>query len=207
MNPTEGRLPFLEWGSAGRPFPGELESGDQFVVHPLPEGVLLAVADGLGHGPSATAAAKDAIATLRAHSLEPLIPLVQRCHAALRATNGVVMTLAAFHAGDHVLTWLGVGNVEGILIRADVLARPARDSVLHRGGVVGYQLPPLRTAVLAVFPGDMLIFATDGISSRFADGLDLDRPPQQIADDILASHAKSSDDALVLVVRFGEAAS
>ena len=80
-----------------------------------------------------------------------------------------------------MLTWLGVGNVEGLLVRADVLARPSRNAVLQRGGVVGYQLPPLRASVLAVGPGDTLIFATDGVRTRFADGLDLDRPPQEIA--------------------------
>jgi phosphoserine phosphatase RsbX len=206
MDPTARRLPFLEWGFAGRPMPGERESGDQCVVHPLPGGVLLAVVDGLGHGPRAAAAAKDAIALLQAHAQEPLVPLVKRCHEALRRTNGVVMTLAAFHAGDNRLTWLGVGNVEGLLVRGDVLARPARDTVLQRGGVVGYQLPPLQTAVLAVGSGDLLILATDGVRGRFADGLDLDRPPQQIADEVLASHAKPSDDALVLVARFGAVA-
>jgi phosphoserine phosphatase RsbX len=196
----------LEWGTAGRPIPGETESGDQYVVHPRPDGVLLAVVDGLGHGSEAAAAARVAVATLQAHAHEPLIPLVHCCHEALRPTQGVVMTLAAFQSGADRLTWLGVGNVEGFLIRADALARPARVGVLQRGGVVGYQLPPLQTSVLAVGPGDLLIFATDGIHSRFADGLDLDRPPQQIADDVLASHAKPSDDALVLIVRFGAVA-
>jgi hypothetical protein len=96
-----------------------------------------------------------------------------------------------------------VGNVEALLVRADPLARPARDSVLQRGGVVGYRLPPLRTSVLTVFPGDVLIFATVGFQSRFADGLDLDRHPRLTADDVLASHARPSDDAMILVARFG----
>ena len=148
MGATGGRLPFLEWGIAGRPMPGETESGDQYVVHPLPDGVLLAVVDGLGHGPDAAAAARDAIAIVQAHSHEPLIPLVKRCHEALRRTNGVVMTLAAFHCRDKVLTWLGVGNVEGLLVRSDVLAKPARDGApARRGG----GLPVAATA--SVRPG------------------------------------------------------
>ena len=35
------------------------------------------------------------------------------------------------------MTWLGVGNVEGVLLRAAL--RIARESVLLRGGVAGYQ--------------------------------------------------------------------
>jgi serine phosphatase RsbU (regulator of sigma subunit) len=202
METRAGKLPILEWGMASRPMPGETASGDDYVVQPLPDGVLLAVVDGVGHGPDASAAAREAIAILQAHAHEPLIPLFELCHGGLRRTDGVVLSLAAFDVRDSTLTWLGVGNVECLLIRADVLARPARDSVLQRGGVVGYRLPPLRSAVLSVAPGDLLIFATDGIRSRFADSLDLDRAPQQIADDVLTRHARESDDALVLVARF-----
>jgi negative regulator of sigma-B (phosphoserine phosphatase) len=202
MEATGGRLPFLEWGIAGRPISGETESGDQYVVHSWPGGALLAVIDGLGHGPAAALAANEAVAILQAHAQEPLVLLVSRCHEALRRTNGAVMTLAAFQASDNSLTWLGVGNVEGLLIRADALARPSRDDVLQRGGVVGYQLPPLRTSALVVGEGDILIFATDGVRGRFADRLDLERPPQEVAIDVLDSHAKPNDDALVLVARF-----
>jgi phosphoserine phosphatase RsbX len=203
MDATAGRLPFLEWGIAGRPMPGETESGDNCVVCPVPGGAVLAVVDGLGHGPEAAAAARDAIAVLEAHRQDSLLTLVKRCHDALRRTVGVVITLAAFSSENNLLTWLAVGNVKGVLIRADVLARPARDWVLERGGVVGHQLPPLRASAVAVVPGDLLILATDGIRSQFADRLDPDRRPQEIALDILAADARPSDDALVLVVRFG----
>jgi negative regulator of sigma-B (phosphoserine phosphatase) len=202
MEATGGRLPFLEWGTAGRPISGETESGDQYVVHSWPGGALLAVIDGLGHGPAAALAANEAVAILQAHAQEPLVPLVGRCHEALRRTNGAVMTLAAFRASDNSLTWLGVGNVEGLLLRADVLARRPRDDVLQRGGVVGYQLPRLQTSALVVGEGDILIFASDGVRGRFADRLDLDRSPREVALDILDSHARPNDDALVLVARF-----
>jgi serine phosphatase RsbU (regulator of sigma subunit) len=38
--------------------------------------------------------------------------------------------------------------------------------VLLRSGVVGYQLPTLRASTLPIAPGDLLIFATDGIGAR-----------------------------------------
>jgi hypothetical protein len=172
-------------------------------VQPLPDGVLLAVIDGLGHGEGAAAAARSAAAVLRQRAREPLVPLVQHCHEALRRTSGAVMSLAVFQPGEGVLTWLGVGNVEGIRLRADAGPRPARDAVVQRGGVVGYRLPPLRASVLSVAPGDTLILATDGIRSGFAERLDPSGPPQQIADDIFHRYAKDTDDALVLVARLG----
>lgn len=196
------RLPFLEWGVAVRPMPGETESGDQYLVQPWPAGALVAVLDGLGHGEAAAAAARTAVAELRDHAEEPLIPLVNRCHHALRRTNGVVMSVASFQAADQTLTWLGVGNVECLLLRADAAARPARMDLLPRAGVVGYQLPPLRTSVLSVAPGDVLLLATDGIRGGFTERLSLSDSPQQLADHILTHYAKETDDALVLVARF-----
>jgi hypothetical protein len=73
--------------------------------------------------------------------------------------------------------------------------------------VVGFKLPELGAAVLPVARGDALVLATDGIRGDFADGLSLIHPPQQVADQILARHAKRTDDALALVAVFlGEAA-
>ncbi len=100
------------------------------------------------------------------------------------------------------MTWLGVGNVEGVLLYADGGGRRGRERLVTRGGIVGSELPPLRAEVLAVAPGDTLILATDGIQSGFADDLAVDAPPQQLADQILARSGKSTDDALVLVARY-----
>ncbi len=173
--------PLIAWGVASRPSPGEVASGDLHLIQPTMDGVLLAVVDGLGHGEAAIAAAQAAIAILKSHAEESLISLVDRCHAALRKTRGAVMTVATLRSLDGQLTWLGVGNVEAILLRADRQAKPSSDRVLLRSGLVGYQLPVLRVTTLALAPDDLLIFATDGILER---------------------HFKGHDDALVLVVRY-----
>ncbi|MGC8638771.1 MAG: SpoIIE family protein phosphatase [Isosphaeraceae bacterium] len=183
---------------------GETESGDQYLVQPLPTGALVAVLDGLGHGAAAAAAAKTAVAVLQDHAQESLIPLLNRCHNALRKTHGVALSMASFQAADRTLAWLGVGNVECLVHRRDLLARPARVYLLPRGGVVGYQFPAPRVSVLAVAAGDVLLLATDGVRGGFTEGLNLDDPPRQIAEDTLARFAKDTDDALVLVARFGE---
>lgn len=198
----------MEWGSAGKALgedPGRVYghvSGDVLVVASFPKGTLVAVIDGLGHGVEAAAAARAAAQILEAHAEESVLELVKRCHEGLRKTRGAVMSLASFSAEDSSVTWMGIGNVEGILLRADPLAEPRRESILMRGGVVGYQIPSLRAAKLPVQRGDTLIMATDGIQSKFTLNLSLGQDPQQTADAIFNQYYRGSDDALVLVARY-----
>ena len=187
---------------AGLASPGQSESGDQHVALFFPGGVLVAVVDGLGHGDEAALAAKTAVEALEHHAGESLFSLVQHCHEALRETRGVVMSLAEFRASDNAMTWLGVGNVAGVLLHSDVHPDFAQETLSSRGGIVGHQLPRLYGSVIRLVQGDTLIFATDGIRSGFELGMPLGGSPQEIADHILASCGRGTDDALVLVVRY-----
>jgi negative regulator of sigma-B (phosphoserine phosphatase) len=192
----------IQWGVAARTLVGCEESGDRYLVEPFPGGVTVVVVDGLGHGPRAAEVAKAAIAALVGHGHEPVGLLIQRCHKALLGTRGVVMSVASFNVLNETMTWAGVGNVAGVLLRANPVTGRGRESLLPRGGVVGYQLPSPRPVVIPIRRRDTLIFATDGIRSNFSSDLNLDDSPQQIADGILASHSRGTDDALVLAARY-----
>src|SRR5216117_2175988 len=198
----------INWGVAMLTLPGETESGDLHLVKSVGSGVLAAVVDGLGHGPEAASAARAAVAVLERHADESPLPLLRRCHRALIGTRGVVLGLAFFDGagGGGSMTWLGVGNVEGVLLHGAPGARPARTTLVTSGGIVGSELPRLRAQVCAVAPGDTVILATDGITQHFADGLPRDAAPQHLADHILSRYGKGTDDALVLVARYVGAA-
>jgi len=76
------------------------------------------------------------------------------------------------------------------------------EAILLRSGVVGLELPQLRASVTTLAPGDLLVMATDGIRSGFAERLSAAQATQRLADQILADYRKSTDDALVLVARY-----
>jgi negative regulator of sigma-B (phosphoserine phosphatase) len=192
--------PIIEWGWAGRGL--EQPSGDLHAVVPFPGGVLCAVIDGLGHGHEAALASRAAASVMDQQAAESPLLILRSCHEALRRTRGAVMSLASFRVLDSSLTWLGVGNVDGVLMRAQKTGMASHEAIGVRSGVVGYQLPPLRADVLSVSAGDTLILATDGIRSGFTTGLAVEHAPQEIAESILARFAKNNDDALVLVARY-----
>jgi phosphoserine phosphatase RsbX len=194
--------PLIAWGVAVRALPGQQVSGDKHLVTPVGKGFLLAVVAGVGHGEEASAAAKTAVAVLEEHAGEPLPTLFKRCHAALTRSRGVVMTVAALQPGEGRLTWMGVGNVEALVVRAETGRKTAGDRAVLRSGLVGYQLPEQRANVLPIAPGDLVAFATDGIGPGFSKELVCGESPQKLANDILERHFKGNDDALALVVRY-----
>ena len=195
-------MSLVEFGVWSRSLTDGEENGDCYMVKTMGNGVLLAVADGLGHGGEAASAARVAMSCVENYTGQGIIPLFHVCHTAMKPTRGAVMNLAFFNGADNTLTWTGVGNVEGILIRADTSVTPPRENLLLRGGVLGLNLPALAATVMPVLPGDTLIFATDGITPGFADTLSLMDSPQKLAERIGNQFCKGTDDALVVAGRY-----
>jgi negative regulator of sigma-B (phosphoserine phosphatase) len=192
----------LELGVAERALPGEPLSGDHAVLAAYEGGALVAAIDGLGHGEGAAEAADAAAEVLAAHPDEEPTRLIDACHRALSGTRGAVMTLAWFDLREERLSWTGVGNVEGRLVHAAAGITAPTEGALTKGGVVGYNLPSIRVTSAELLAGDVIVLATDGIDSGFADAIRAGGAAQEIADRILADHGKRGDDALVVVVRY-----
>jgi negative regulator of sigma-B (phosphoserine phosphatase) len=192
----------LEIGVAGAAIEGEVRSGDLAVFAPYDRGGLAAVIDGLGHGDDAADASAIAERVIRAHASDPAAELLQRCHQALRKSRGVVLTIAWFDLERLELWWAGVGNVEARLVRGASVYGDRHDSALVLGGVVGYNLPPVRPARTELRPGDAVAFATDGIEADYSVSLTPALSAQRLAERILSRHSRNTDDALAAVVRY-----
>src|SRR2546428_301597 len=78
------RSALIEWGVATLALPGEAQSGDRHLVKQVGTSVLVAVVDGLGHGAEAATAAQAAVAALERHATDSPVPLIERCHRALK---------------------------------------------------------------------------------------------------------------------------
>jgi phosphoserine phosphatase RsbX len=193
----------VEVAIACAPAEGEQVAGDQHVAVSFEDSALIAAIDGLGHGAAAGEAAQLAARVLGEYRDEALPRLVERCHAALVETRGAALTVARIDTAAHTLTWLGVGNVEGRLLRyeEEVGLRPAPESALLLAGVVGHQLPPLRAVMLPIEPGDTVLLATDGLDAELGGRHTIRGELAPLAEGLLHRHRRGPDDALVLLAR------
>lgn len=191
----------LAWNAESSPAEGEDVCGDAYVVRSAATGYVLAVADGLGHGPEAAVAADAAIAAATATGEDSPAAVLRRCHMACRGTRGVVMTVVHLDLARMNLRWAGVGNVEAVLVRSRLKGPAGRETAMLPGGVVGIALPELREQAYDVQPGDLLALTTDGIRGDFVDELVALAPPADVGARIIDRHRVTDDDALVLIAR------
>lgn len=190
----------LDRGTAGAAHAGEARSGDLAVFVPTSVGGLACVIDGLGHGPEAADAAELCAAVVRANAEAGARELMAACHEALLTTRGAVMTATWFDLERSEISWAGVGNVDARLVRSGPEQR--EDVALVFGGVLGYRMPQVRAATMRLERGDVLVMITDGIDAAISPALAAGGAAQALADRILATHGKGTDDALAVVVRY-----
>ena len=209
LSTLTGHAPGIDWAAATRPLPGQHNNGDAFAVVTEDDATtLVAVIDGLGHGNEAAQAAATAVATVQDCGGQPLEAVFGTCHRALASTRGAVASLARIDARTHTMSWAAVGDVDATVVRGprSTSDRP-RETIVARGGVVGFELPPIYTSTVGLEPDDLLVMTTDGIDSIYRHNLVTAGGPAVIADAILHAHALDRDDALVLVARYQPARS
>lgn len=191
------------WHTAGRPYPGEERSGDGVTCIPLDEigSWVVAIVDGLGHGNAAADARTMALATIESSAGDPgpggdVTSTLRSCHFALKQSRGAVMLVASISA--HVVTWVGVGNIEGGIWRQGPEGYLNVQPVVCRSGVVGYNLPELAAVTVPINNGDLIVLHTDGIEP----GWSRDLGPiarERLADELVHRHARDTDDCCVFV--------
>ena len=187
------------YGVWSRPHPGEEKNGDAYFIRTHGRQTLLAVIDGLGHGPGAKQAADVAIDQLDDWTGEPLDEILPALHNALRATRGAVIGAAIIDRTTGHFHYSGVGNV---MVR--VYGAPEHTTPLSANGTLGARLGQLRVWTYPWAEGATLIMASDGVSASWDiesyPGL-LQRSPQLLAGILMRDYGRNADDATVLVAR------
>jgi anti-sigma regulatory factor (Ser/Thr protein kinase) len=143
---------------------GETVCGDAWAVHDLGDRLSVIVADGLGHGPGASEAARSAIAVTPASNGHLSgAELLERIHAAIRHTRGAAAAVATLRPGAATVTFAGVGNVSGT-----VLTPAAHRQAVSNAGTLGHQARLFREYTYPWAPEALLVMYTDGLTTHWA---------------------------------------
>ena len=187
------------------PIGGEQVSGDAWTLQETHRGFEILVADGLGHGPIAHAAA---VACVDAYSeLASDMTLEQKLkqlHSALRSTRGASVSVANLASvnSDAGVDFAGVGNVRG------VICEHSKDrTLLTHPGTVGLQFRPHPPVHVQWDGNGCFVMHSDGIQSRWnTTGFqnELDHHPAVLAATLYRDYTRGTDDLTVVCCRYGE---
>nr|WP_315392753.1 SpoIIE family protein phosphatase [uncultured Duganella sp.] len=186
----------LNLSSAARAMAGEAACGDQCGWWIDGARLVLAVADGLGHGPEAARAASMAIACIGARLDHPCGALFAECDRQLRDTRGAALVVAIVELDSGALSVGSVGNIRALWLNRRRAVR------LDGGrGIVGAGYRDFVPQTTRMAAGDTLALFTDGVDEFPALRQVLDDPlvcAGARARVILERWGRANDDALVL---------
>lgn len=179
-------------GSATVPKLGESANGDRaFHRQDDRERNLIAVIDGLGHGPEAEAATLAGIRYLSNVPLDiSLDELMPELHASMRGTRGAAGTVCLLR-GEELLA-CSVGNVELRPVRTDI-------PLISSAGILGVRVQKFRICKAAVRAACRLVIFSDGLTNPTSIREFDAASPQAACEGLLLRHRRSYDDATVLI--------
>ncbi|MDO8652219.1 MAG: SpoIIE family protein phosphatase [Undibacterium sp.] len=189
----------LNVGYLTRPYKGESVCGDMGACWNLPHRRVMALMDGLGHGPAAHHAARSAMQCIEDNLYRNCAEIFAACNERLINSRGGVLAIAVIDMDTNMMTLGSIGNIRTILLT------PQRDFRLGASrGIVGagYTWMPPDQMLLA--QGDTVVMFSDGVDEianvRSCLG-EKNVTPQMLAEDVLTRWGRDSDDATVLVYR------
>ncbi len=181
-----------------RPCSGFHVCGDGILVRRRAADTLLALSDGVGHGPHAAAATDAILAFLQHTELSDLSAILAGCDQAAAGTRGSALSLVLIAHEAGPLFHVGVGNVQTSLWTPGLRS----STLFNHNGMVG-RLHKMRDAL--PYPTEnhqLLVMHSDGISSRavYAEMQQWDGNLEEHADRLMA-HAVGRDDASLLLAQ------
>lgn len=181
------------------PKSGEQVAGDTWLVREAKGRTVLLVADGLGHGPDAAAAAAAARKFVWDHWEQEPAEIIDGMHHALRSTRGAAAAVVSLNAASEVGAYCGVGNI-ACSTHAGAVSR----NLVSHNGTLGHHARKIQEFSFPFPVGALLVAHSDGIGTRWDVGnyAGLEgRSPALIAGAIYRDHQRGRDDATVVVLR------
>lgn len=181
------------------PAPNETESGDDWSFVPTPHGIRVLLADGLGHGPEAAKAAREAVRIFNERSQLSIPEMLMAAHHALASTRGAAAACAEIDLDAGLVNFAGVGNVAGMLAGLGEFR-----SMVTQNGTLGGKVGTIHPFTYPWRKGGCLVLHTDGLNTHVDPshypGLLL-KHPTLVAAVLYRDFVRGRDDATVVVCR------
>lgn len=196
---TGVRASRLRVGAVASTAPGETVSGDQWSMSLRDDASVLVMADGLGHGVKAYEAARAAMQSFVTHLTSSPGDYLNHAHDALRSTRGAAVAMACFDVNANSITFAGVGNISGVIVRRD----GRQHGLVSNNGTVGADTLSIKEFSYEWQAGEPLVMHSDGLQTRWSLA---DRPglaschPAIIAAVLHRDFLRGRDDATVVVM-------
>lgn len=188
----------LEVASWVRPFIGEAVAGDAAIVREVEDGLVVALVDVLGHGIEAHDVAVRIVDFLERSTVSDPAALMTALHQHLRGSRGAAAGICHINRNDGVLRFVGHGNTRA----RRLWQQPSR--LVSKDGLLGSAIRGHNLQTMAIEPGDVLLFYSDGVTDRF----DLDDYRHAISDtarslarNVIEMFGKDYDDAACIAIR------
>jgi anti-sigma regulatory factor (Ser/Thr protein kinase) len=178
--------------------PGESACGDGWAMTKRASGAVILLADGLGHGPEAAEAAREAIRIFHKHTKEGPVAILRIAHDALRSTRGAAVAIADVDCDSGMVTFSGIGNIAGTVLASD------RRNMVSHNGTLGQTVRTISEFTYAWVPDALVILNSDGLQSQWSlnsyPGIAV-RDPSLIAAILYRDFNRGRDDATVVVAK------
>jgi len=179
--------------------PGENVCGDVWAMAFDGARASVLVADGLGHGPAASDAARAALGVYVRQPFRSPREFILEAHAALRGTRGAAVAMLLLDSSSNELRCAGAGNILGRLVSGST-----ERAIATQHGTLGLTLRTPDEPVLAWPMHALLLLHSDGVESRWqtervVSAMRMD--PAIPAAMLIRDHCRGRDDATVAVLR------
>jgi anti-sigma regulatory factor (Ser/Thr protein kinase) len=189
----------LSIGGVSVAMKGEPVCGDGWQVLRRVESALLIIADGLGHGISASEASVAAIGTIDSRGDGDLAARLRLMHAGIRHTRGAAAAIAEISVHPRAVKFAGIGNISGTIYRPGMTRH-----TVSLNGTLGHEARTFREYSYPWEADAMFVMHSDGLSTHWSlddyRGLQ-QRHPAVVAAVLYRDFSRQRDDVTVVVGR------
>jgi anti-sigma regulatory factor (Ser/Thr protein kinase) len=181
------------------PKPGEEVCGDAWGFASGSDAAAMLVADGLGHGPLAAEASREAVRLFRRAPLAPPSELLGAIHAGLRPTRGAAVAVVRLSLTAREVVFSGIGNIAGTLVAGDGTHR-----MVSLNGTAGHAARRIQAFHYPFHGKPLVVLCSDGLGTSWSldqyPGLAA-RDPLLIAAVLYRDFSRGRDDATIGVLK------